>query len=209
MQGTGYAPSEKVWARHTWYLSPAPPAVLVEKKSVMWRNFSMWQIVMWRSVSTWQMFSWRKKDKYQVWKLFGLAKRNSSLQNFVIWGQYCIRKRGSLSITFCLFKIPCPGLTVMVHQGSYISFSSGPILGLALQSQPSLLCPTSALTPVPFPPQSDLPSLYLGLPSPFLIHCAAISLFASTLGPMAGFFCSGFKRACNRWGTSPLVKDLL
>ena len=24
---------------HTWYLSPAPPAVLVEKISVMWRNF--------------------------------------------------------------------------------------------------------------------------------------------------------------------------
>ena len=24
---------------HTWYLSPAPPAVLVEKKSVTWRNF--------------------------------------------------------------------------------------------------------------------------------------------------------------------------
>ena len=27
------------FAAHTWYLSPAPPAVLVEKKSVMWRNF--------------------------------------------------------------------------------------------------------------------------------------------------------------------------
>ena len=24
---------------HTWYLSPAPPAVLVEKKSVMWKKF--------------------------------------------------------------------------------------------------------------------------------------------------------------------------
>ena len=77
-----------------------------------------------------------------------------------------------------------------------IPFSSGPVLGLALQSQPSLLCPTSGLTPIPFPP--DLPSLYLGSPSPFLVHCTAISLFASTLGPMAGFFCSGFKRACNR-----------
>ena len=43
---------------HTWYLSQAPQAVLVEKKSVMWRNFSIWQIVMWRSFSTWEM--WRK-----------------------------------------------------------------------------------------------------------------------------------------------------
>jgi len=89
--------------------------------------------------------------------------------------------------------------------GGLATMLLGPILGLALQSQPSLLCPTSALTPIPFPPQSDLPSLYLGLPSPFLIHCAAISLFASTLGPMAGFFCSGFKRACNRKNFGSLI----
>ena len=45
-------------SKHTWYLSQAPQAVLVEKKSVMWRNVSIWQIVMWRSLSTWEM--WRK-----------------------------------------------------------------------------------------------------------------------------------------------------
>jgi len=89
--------------------------------------------------------------------------------------------------------------------GGLVTIILGPLLGLALQSQPSLLCPTSALFPIPFPPTSSLPSLYTGSPSPFLLHCAAISLFASTLGPMAGFFCSGFKRACNRKNFGSLI----
>jgi len=89
--------------------------------------------------------------------------------------------------------------------GGLATMILGPLLGLALQSQPSLLCPTSALAPIPFPPSSDLPSLYLGSPSPFLLHCTMISLFASTLGPMAGFFCSGFKRACNRKNFGSLI----
>jgi len=87
--------------------------------------------------------------------------------------------------------------------GGLATMVLGPVLGLALQSQPSLLCPTSGLTPIPF--QSHLPSLYLGLPSLFILHCTAISLFASTLGPMAGFFCSGFKRACNRKNFGSLI----
>ena len=46
-------------ALHTWYLSQTSQTVFVEKKFVMWRKFSIWQIVMWRSFSTWQIFSWR------------------------------------------------------------------------------------------------------------------------------------------------------
>jgi len=37
-----------------------------------------------------------------------------------------------------------------------------------------------------------------GLKSPFVYHCGVISVFASTFGPVAGFFCSGFKRGCNQ-----------
>ena len=37
---------------HTSYLSRVPWVVPVEKNSVMWRNFSTWQIVMWNNFST-------------------------------------------------------------------------------------------------------------------------------------------------------------
>ena len=46
---------------------------------------------------------------------------------------------------------------------------------------------------------------YSGPSSPFVLHCAAISLFAATLGPTAGLLCSGFKRGCNRKNFGSLI----
>jgi phosphatidate cytidylyltransferase len=87
--------------------------------------------------------------------------------------------------------------------GGITTVLTGPLYGYYLLQVPHLICPTSYLEVLPCDPEV-LP-LYTGSPSPFLIHCAIISLFASTLGPVAGFFCSGFKRACNQKNFGSLI----
>lgn len=73
--------------------------------------------------------------------------------------------------------------------GGLVTVGLGPLLASLLQQFPQL---TSATSP------GLGPEFYTGNMSPFVLHCLAISVFASTLGPVAGFFCSGFKRACNQ-----------
>ena len=74
---------------------------------------------------------------------------------------------------------------------------------MLLESCPSLLCPTTSLSLLSCSPTS-LP-LHTGQPSPFILHCLAISVFASTFGPVAGFLCSGFKRACSSKNFGSLI----
>jgi len=86
--------------------------------------------------------------------------------------------------------------------GGLATILLGPLYGALLLNQPSLLCPSSSLSTLPCSPSSlslysSSPSLPLSA-SPFILHCLAISVFASTFGPVAGFLCSGFKRACDR-----------
>ena len=83
--------------------------------------------------------------------------------------------------------------------GGFITILIGPLYGAYLQQFSNLMCPTIDLAVVP----CDL----VNLPhySTFVIHCAAISVFASTIGPVAGFFCSGFKRACNMKNFGSLI----
>jgi phosphatidate cytidylyltransferase len=75
--------------------------------------------------------------------------------------------------------------------GGLATLLLGPLLGVLLQASPSLMCPTRGLVPLACHP-TDL-ALH-----PFLLHCLAISAFAATLGPVAGFLASGFKRAAGR-----------
>ena len=87
---------------HTWYLSPASPAVLVEKKFVMWRKFSKWQIVMWRSFSTWEH---RKSSPHDKCGAKCVIRRNLScfhMKDFSTWAFFSI----SLSqLTLFCFEI--------------------------------------------------------------------------------------------------------
>jgi len=72
--------------------------------------------------------------------------------------------------------------------GGIITIISGPVFGAILQQYPHL---TATYPDI----QSFSPNFYSGNCSPFVWHCLVISIFASTFGPVAGFFCSGFKRA--------------
>jgi len=83
--------------------------------------------------------------------------------------------------------------------GGLVTILLGPLYGLYLFQYPYLSCPTEALHVTHCDPQT------LSYAPNILLHCAAISIFASTVGPVAGFFCSGFKRACNKKNFGSLI----
>ena len=83
--------------------------------------------------------------------------------------------------------------------GGITTILVGPIYGYYLLQVPHLVCPTSDLQVMACDPES------LPFYPHFLHHCAVISLFASTVGPVAGFFCSGFKRACDKKNFGSLI----
>lgn len=87
--------------------------------------------------------------------------------------------------------------------GGLLTLVLGPCYGYFLMQFPWLLCPTSGLTVIDCDPETN--PLFSGSLPPFILHCAAISLFASFFGPTAGFLCSGFKRACNRKNFGSLI----
>jgi len=87
--------------------------------------------------------------------------------------------------------------------GGVVTILLGPVYGFLLQQFPSLTCPTHHLAVASCQPQ-DL-AIFSGNISAFVIHCFVISIFASTVGPVAGFFCSGFKRACNKKNFGSLI----
>merc|ERR1712123_490324 len=69
----------------------------------------------------------------------------------------------------------------------------GPVYALFLQSFPSLICPSDSQFQVSQCDPSLLP-LFLSFPlfgfsvTPFIVHCTVISIFASTIGPVAGSY---------------------
>lgn len=87
--------------------------------------------------------------------------------------------------------------------GGLVTVLLGPLFGYLLLQSPRLLCPTTNLTVVDCDPYTA--PLYSGPTPAFLYHTVIISIFASTVGPTAGFLCSGFKRACNRKNFGALI----
>lgn len=87
--------------------------------------------------------------------------------------------------------------------GGITTVLAAPFYGAFLMQFPHLVCPSSGLEISDCDPQQM--ALFSGTYPPFLTHCVVISLFASTLGPAAGFFCSGFKRACNEKNFGALI----
>jgi len=87
--------------------------------------------------------------------------------------------------------------------GGMTTMLVAPFYGAFLIQFPHLVCPSSGFEIADCDPQEM--ELFSGERPPFLIHCVVISLFASTLGPAAGFFCSGFKRACNEKNFGSLI----
>ena len=79
-------------------------------------------------------------------------------------------------------------LVISYLSGGIITILSGPVFGAMLQQFPQL---TATYPDV----NSFSPNFYSGNFSPFVCHCLVFSIFASTFGPIAGFFSSGFKRA--------------
>jgi len=75
--------------------------------------------------------------------------------------------------------------------GGLATLGLGPLLAARLQEMATLTAGWEGVTPLGA-------EFYSGHLSPFVMHCFAISVFASTLGPFAGFFCSGFKRASDQ-----------
>ena len=95
--------------------------------------------------------------------------------------------------------------------GGLATLVLGPLLAARLQEIATLTAAWEGVTPLGA-------EFYSGHLSPFVMHCFAISVFAryiykhtepesyklfhsianSTLGPFAGFFCSGFKRASDQ-----------
>lgn len=94
--------------------------------------------------------------------------------------------------------------------GGLVTIFTAPLFANTIQQYPQLT--VSYADNVASLPQE----FYSGFWSPFVMHCLVISVFAryqeslsltwsdisilflSTFGPVAGFFCSGFKRACNQ-----------
>ena len=94
--------------------------------------------------------------------------------------------------------------------GGIVTVLVAPMYANFLQQFSNITCPVSQLVVQP----CHTTSFYSGSTSPFVFHCLVISAFArweilhqkyfafktqfpfSTFGPVAGFFCSGFKRAC-------------
>jgi len=62
----------------------------------------------------------------------------------------------------------------------------------------------SVTNPMFFPSDYQVGSSTFNV-APFVIHGLVISVFASILGPFAGFLASGFKRACNRKNFGGLI----
>ena len=83
--------------------------------------------------------------------------------------------------------------------GGLITILLGPAYGYYLQQFPYLTCPTEGLAVTNCDPE------VLSYAPACIIHCAIISIFASSAGPVAGFFCSGFKRACNKKNFGALI----
>jgi len=81
--------------------------------------------------------------------------------------------------------------------GGLMTILLGPVYGFYLSQYPYLTCPTQDLIVTICDHQAITPN--------FVLHSAVISIFASTIGPVAGFFCSGFKRACNKKNFGSLI----
>ena len=95
--------------------------------------------------------------------------------------------------------------------GGIITVLLAPMYANFLQQFSSITCPVSSLLSVQSCTDTQF---YSGTHSDFVFHSIVISIFArlelyfisnipfllcfSTFGPVAGFFCSGFKRACDR-----------
>ena len=99
---------------HTSYLSRAPRAVPVEKKSVMWRNLSTWQIVRWRNsphdrLSCGKILHMRSLKKSEMWRnnVYNLwcfvAFYNILLQN-QFGTIYTLLRRDKISKQFCPWR---------------------------------------------------------------------------------------------------------
>lgn len=78
--------------------------------------------------------------------------------------------------------------------GGIVTVLMAPLYANFLQQFPSITCPVGSLLSVQ---PCTTSQFYTGTHSDFVLHSLVISLFASIFGPVAGFFCSGFKRACN------------
>eukprot|EP00092_Neocalanus_flemingeri_P002226 GFUD01002369.1.p1 GENE.GFUD01002369.1~~GFUD01002369.1.p1 ORF type:complete len:360 (+),score=86.17 GFUD01002369.1:114-1193(+) len=87
--------------------------------------------------------------------------------------------------------------------GGLVTILLGPAYGYFLQQFPYLTCPTENLSITNCDPEDS--ATFSGDIPAFVMHCFIISLFASTIGPVAGFFCSGFKRACNKKNFGSLI----
>ena len=134
---------------------------------------------------------------------------NLTLQHGMIWYIFSMSIITINDIAAYMFGFFCGSTPLIVLSpkktvegyvgGGLVTILLGPAYGYYLQQFPYLTCPTINLSVTSCHPEV-LPHSSL-----FIIHCAAISLFASTVGPVAGFFCSGFKRACNRKNFGSLI----
>jgi len=130
-----------------------------------------------------------------VWYIFGMSIITINDIAAYMCGFFC----GSRSLIVLSPKKTVEGFL----GGGLLTLVLGPCYGYFLMQFPWLLCPTSGLTVIDCDPETN--PLFSGSLPPFILHCAAISLFASFFGPTAGFLCSGFKRACNRKNFGSLI----
>jgi len=140
---------------------------------------------------------------------------NMTLRHGMVWYIFsmCIITINDIAAYMFGFFLGSTPLTVLSPKktvegfvgGGLVTMLLGPLFGLLLLSYPSILCPVNEYSlQVDVCDPKTIP-LFSGAISPFLLHCLAISVFASTIGPVAGFFCSGFKRACDSKNFGSLI----
>lgn len=144
---------------------------------------------------------------------------NRTLRHGMVWYIFsmCIITVNDIAAYMFGFFLGSTPLTVLSPKktvegfvgGGLVTVVLGPLLGLLFLQYPSILCSvTEHSLQVNTCDPTSMPlyysDIFFGI-SPFLIHCLAISVFACTVGPVAGFFCSGFKRACDSKNFGSLI----